>query len=212
MGVSRHPNTHHTTRKPSKMGSKNGKPVLRDEDVVALSKTSGMDEAEVRSSFDQFVTEHPNGKMKKKDFREMMEKALPAKDAAKMDDHVFRIYDKNNDGVIDFVEFMVVYHIMSEGAPEEVLRQLFRVFDVNNDGSINNKEMKRLVKDMMGLIKDVDNPEEATKEMIASSAFSEMDKDEDGKVTVDEFVTACLSQEQCSKMLALKVIDIFVDN
>merc|ERR1712055_733847 len=101
---------------------------------------------------------------------------------------------------------------MSEGTPEEVLRQLFRVFDVNNDGSINNKEMKRLVKDMMGLIKDVDNPEEATKEMIASSAFSEMDSNEDGKVTADEFVDACLNQEKFSKMLALKVIDIFVDN
>jgi len=194
------------------MGCKNGKPVLRDEDLEQLCKTSGMDEVEVKEAFDQFVTEHPNGKMKKKYFRELMEKALPKQDAGKMVDHVFRIYDKNNDGVIDFVEFMVVYHIMAEGSPEEVLRQMFRVFDVNNDGSINNKEMKRLVKDMMGLIRDVDSPEDATKEMIASSAFAEMDKDEDGKVTVDEFITACMSQEHCSKMLALKVIDIFVDD
>ena len=29
------------------------------------------------------------------------------KEIAKMEDHVFRVYDSNNDGFIDFVEFMV---------------------------------------------------------------------------------------------------------
>ena len=41
--------------------------------------------------------------------------------------------------------------------------------------------------------------------------FAKMDKDEDGNVSLDElFFTACLSQEQFTKMLAIKVIDIFV--
>jgi hypothetical protein len=61
------------------MGSKNGKPVLRDEDIAALSKSSGLDEAQVKESFNVFVAEHPNGKMKPKDFREMMAKAVPKK-------------------------------------------------------------------------------------------------------------------------------------
>jgi Ca2+-binding EF-hand superfamily protein len=65
---------------------------------------------------------------------------------------------------------------------------------------------------MMLLIKDVDNPEQATKDMIASSAFAEMDENSDGKITADEFVTACLAQDRFSKMLALKIIDIFVDD
>ena len=66
------------------MGSSNGKPVLRDEDVATLSKSSGMDEAQVKTAFDNFVTEHPDGKMRPKDFREMMQKAIPGKDAKKM--------------------------------------------------------------------------------------------------------------------------------
>merc|ERR1711874_702514 len=101
--------------------------------------------------------------------------------------------------------------IMADGTPEQVLTKIFRVFDVNSDGTISQKEMTRLVKDMYGLI-NIDNTEQATKEMIANNAFAEMDKNEDGKVTVDEFITACMSQEHCSKMLALKVIDIFVDD
>ena len=131
------------------MGSSNGKPVLRPEDVAALSKSSGLDETQVKQAFDNFVTEHPDAKMRPKDFREMMAKALPGKDAVKMEKHVFRIYDSNNDGYIDFPEFMIIYFIMNEGTPKEVLSRIFRVFDVNNDGSISMKEMKRLVKVMM---------------------------------------------------------------
>jgi len=193
------------------MGNKGGKPVLRDQDVVDLSKSSGMDEVQVRDAFNAFVEEHPNGKMKPKDFREMMGKALPKKDASKMEKHVFRIYDSNNDGVIDFVEFMVIFHIMSDGTPEQVLGKIFRLFDYNSDGSITSKEMKRLIKDMYGLIK-ADDPEAASEEMIAKSAFAEMDKDADGKVTEKEFLDACMAQEQLSTMLAIKVIDIFVED
>ena len=193
------------------MGSKNGKPVLREEDIAALSQSSGLDEAQVREAFNAFVTEHPNGRMKPKDFTAMMSQALPKKDASKMEKHVFRAYDTNNDGYIDFVELMVIFYIMSEGTPEEVLGKIFRVFDVNSDGTISKKEMTRLIKDMYGLLKTEDS-NVATKDFIAKSAFAEMDKDEDGKVSLDEFTTACLNQEEFSKMLALKVIDIFVDD
>ena len=193
------------------MGSKNGKPVLREEDIAALSKSSGLDETQVRESFDAFIAEHPNGKMKPKDFREMMSKALPKKDASKMEKHVFRIYDANNDGYIDFTEFMLIFFIMSDGAPEEVLTKIFRVFDVNSDGTITQKEMTKLIKDMYGLLKSED-PNLAAKGLIAKSAFAEMDKDQDGKVSTNEFVAACMGQEEFSMMLALKVIDIFVDD
>merc|ERR1711973_739378 len=194
-----------------RMGSKNGKPVLTEDQAEALAQSSGLTVDQVREYFEAFKTEHPNGKMKKKDFREMMSKALPKKDASKMEKHVFRIYDTNNDGYIDFVEFMVVYYIMSDGTPTEVLEKIFRVFDVNSDGTITKKELTRLIKDMYGLL-NTENAEQASKDLIAKSAFAEMDKDEDGKITTEEFVSACLGQEQFSKMLALKIIDIFVED
>lgn len=108
------------------MGSKNGKPILRDEDVVSLAKTSGLSDKEIRDAFESFVKEHPKGQMKPKDFRQLMSSALPKKDASKMEKHVFRIYDTNNDGHVDFVEFMVVYTIMAGGTEEEVLTKIFR--------------------------------------------------------------------------------------
>ena len=85
------------------------------------------------------------------------------------------------------------------------------MFDVNGDGSITLKEMTKLTTDMYGLLKSKD-PNLAAKDMIAKAAFAEMDKDQDGKVTLEEFIAACLGQEEVSKMLALKIIEIFVEN
>ena len=133
---------------------------------------------------------------------------MPKKDASKMEKHVFRIYDSNNDGYIDFIEFMLIFHIMSDGTPEEVLDKIFRVFDVNSDGSITKKEMARLIKDMYGLIKSED-PEAQSKDLIAKSAFAEMDQDGDGKITCAEFTAACLSQVCCTFILLLQYLAFF---
>merc|ERR1711892_1001467 len=177
------------------MGAKNGKPELRPQDIEDLKESSGFTEEQIKEAFQAFVTDHPNGKMKPKDFRDMMSKALPKKDASKMEKHVFRIYDTNNDGYIDFVEFLMI----------------FRLFDYNSDGNITNKEMKRLIGAMYGLIK-AEDPKAASEAMIAKTAFAEMDENQDGKVSKDEFVSACMQQDEFSKMLAIHVIDIFVED
>merc|ERR1712098_243914 len=142
----------------------------RPQDITALARSSGMEEDQVGKAFDVFIEEHPDGKMRPKDFREMMQKALPKEDASKMEKHVFRIYDTNNDGYIDFTEFMLIYFIMDDGTPEEVLTSMFRMFDVNSDGTITQKEMTKLIKDMYGLLKEED-PELAARELVTKSAF-----------------------------------------
>ena len=47
---------------------------------------------------------------------------------------------------------------------------------------------------------------------IAKSAFAEMDENQDGKVSCDEFVKACMERDEFTKMLTLKIIDIFVED
>ena len=48
---------------------------------------------------------------------------------------------------------MIMYNIMSDGTPEEVLVKIFRIFDVNSDGIINDREMTKLITDMYGMLK-----------------------------------------------------------
>jgi len=42
-------------------------------------------------------------------------------------DHIFRIFDKDGDGTIDFKEFMIATDLTTSGTPEEKLRWAFKV-------------------------------------------------------------------------------------
>ena len=44
--------------------------------------------------------------MNKTSFTRMLDQALPGQESKKMVPHIFRVYDENNDGFIDFAEFM----------------------------------------------------------------------------------------------------------
>jgi len=49
-----------------------------------------------------FVARHPDGKISKKEFSEMMRQCYPDVDMGKVEKHIFRMYDANGDGSIDF--------------------------------------------------------------------------------------------------------------
>ena len=46
---------------------------------------------------------------------------------------------------------------------------------------------------------------------MAQTAFLEMDSNEDGVVTMDEFLEACLGQSELCQLLALKAVEIFAE-
>jgi len=191
------------------MGCTNGKPVLSDEDLDFIANNTAASRDQVDEQYENFLGKHPAGKITKTDFQNMMQACFPDRDLSKIESHIFRMYDKNGDGHIDFREFMIVLYIMSNGTPEENLKQIFRIFDINNDGTLEPKELDKLVKDLFQMFTKKDNPDMASHEDLANKAFQEMDANSDGRVTQEEFVKACLNQATISKMLALKVIDVF---
>jgi len=191
------------------MGCINGKSLLTEEDMEFIARNTAMDRDKVESQYQNFLTRHPDGRISRKSFHDMMKDCYPGTDTEKLEKHIFRMYDTNDDGHIDFREFMIVLYIMSNGSPEENLKQIFRVFDINNDGSISPKELKRIVKDLFHLINEQD-ADQASQDVLVNSAFSEMDENNDGQITQDEFIEACMRQKKFSTMLTLRIIDIFV--
>lgn len=192
------------------MGCVNGKPVLTDEDLEFIANHTAITREEVDRQYENFLEKHPDGKIRKKDFQLMMRTCYPNTDTEKLEKHIFRMYDSNGDGYIDFREFMIVLYIMSNGTPEANLKQIFRIFDINGDGAISQKEMIRIVKDLFHILNHSDNPEQTSGEELAINAFKEMDIDLDGQVTRDEFLRACLAHKKISTMLALRIIDVFI--
>merc|ERR1712079_117076 len=193
------------------MGCVHATTILTNEDFEFIAKNTALTKVQVESRYQNFLKLHPDGRISRKSFHSMMKEGYPGADTEKLERHIFRMYDTNKDGHIDFREFMIVLYIMSNGTPQENLKQIFRVFDINNDGFISLKELQRIVKDLFHLINE-ENADEASQELLAQSAFNEMDENHDGQVSEDEFIEACMSQKKFSTMLTLKIIDVFVSS
>ena len=148
--------------------------------------------------------------MYKEDLKEMMSKALAGiseEDVAKIETHLFRIYDENQNGFIEFHEFMTVFCIFTGEESVSVLEKVFRIFDVDNTGTISKDEMLILVKDIHALIKD--DIKDYSDEEVALRAFEEMDANKDGRITREEFVSAVMDHKKFSQYLAMKIFDMF---
>ena len=94
---------------------------------------------QVRDHCSSFLHDHPDGKFEKEFFRRMITQSLKdfsPEELQKVEDHIFRIYDSNGDGVIDFHEFMTVFMILTGDEPRSVLEKIFLIFDVDNSGLI----------------------------------------------------------------------------
>ena len=192
------------------MGNKGGKVILTEEIVENISRSSGIETHKIRAECQNFLKDHPRGNMNRRDFRKFLKIALPKIDVKKMEENLFRMYDTNMDGIISMQEFLIVYHIFSEGTPEENLSKIFRIFDVDNNGVISKSELRKLVLDMSGIMKRSQNPNLAvTEDDITDSTWLEMDRDRDGSVTRDEFISSVLNHKKFSKLLAMQVIDLF---
>ena len=182
---------------------------LSEEHVEYLVKHLNMEKALIEEQYQLFLSNHPDGTISKKCFHTMFANCRPGGNLKKMSKHIWRIFDTNQDGVIDFREFIMVLYIMNNGTLESNLKQIFRVFDIDNNGTINVKEVKKVMKDLSKL--ENGNSENSKKDDLAHSVFKEMDENEDGEISEEEFIKACLGKKKFSKLIALKIIKIFIE-
>ena len=192
------------------MGNNHGTPELREEDVRSLQEASGKEEEEIREFFAKFLEDYPDGKIQAGGFKHIMENIIPHKSHDKLEQHVFKVYDVNGDGVIDFTEFMTVFFIMSEGSPEEVLAKIFKMIDFDGSGEVSVVEVTRLVTAMFCLL-EAEDPNVASQQFVAQSTFFECDDNGDGRVTQDEFIQSCLAREDFTNILTSKLVDLFIE-
>ena len=137
----------------------------------------------------------PNGRMDVEEFKKIYNRMFPSGVDDKYAGHVFRTFDVNKDGHIDFREFVCSLSITSRGSLEEKLRWAFRVYDIDEDGFITRKEMLEIVKAIFNMSRHNSlshhlpvSEDESTPEERVDDIIRELDKNMDGKLSEVEFV------------------------
>ncbi|KAL3171578.1 hypothetical protein MRX96_013775 [Rhipicephalus microplus] len=125
------------------MGKKNSK--LKGEVVARLAKETYFTEKEVRQWYKGFLKDCPNGLLTEQGFLRIYKQFFPRGDPSKFASLVFRVFDENKDGSIEFEEFIRALSVTSRGNVEEKLLWAFKLYDVDNDGFITREEMYNIV-------------------------------------------------------------------
>ena len=175
---------------------------LSGKNLEFLKANTGYDESTIKQSHKIFIKECPNGRLTPDKLIDLYTPFISKGKAEQYCDHVFRTFDTDQNGFIDFEEFVLAMYVTSAGSAEEKLTWAFRMYDVDGNGVIDPYEMCKVVEAIYGMrCKDATEPTSSAKER-AMKIFQRMDENEDGHLTEEEFLRGCLEDDELSKLLA----------
>lgn len=92
-----------------------------------------------------FQQDCPKGHLTKDQFIKVYKDFFPSGSAEGFCEHVFRTFDTDNSGFIDFKEFLLAINVTSSGTPEQKLEWAFRMYDIDGNGTIDEREMIKII-------------------------------------------------------------------
>ncbi|KAI3382262.1 hypothetical protein SNEBB_011444 [Seison nebaliae] len=184
------------------MGKSESKQKLSDHDINFLTKTTGFTKTEILDWHQGFLKDCPCGKLDKKKFIHVYKQFYPQGKADKFCEHVFRTFDTDSSGKIDFNEFLIAISITSHGDLRSKLNWAFTMYDIDRDGRIDKLELEKIVTAIYDLVgEDERGGENSPKERV-NKIFEIIDTNRDSYLTKEEFVQGCMADEQLRKLLA----------
>lgn len=109
-----------------------------------LKLTTKFTEMEICQWYENFQKQCPTGRITPEEFEEIYTRFFPETDAKCYARHVFRSFDTNDDGTLDFKEYIIALHMTSSGKTTRKLEWAFSLFDVDKNGYINKSEVKEI--------------------------------------------------------------------
>ncbi|XP_068614070.1 guanylate cyclase activator 1g [Brachionichthys hirsutus] len=169
----------------------------------------------IQKLYRRFASECPSGKLHLHEFRKIfgISRNATEEETAYMET-VFRSFDTNKDGQMDFMEFVAAVHLVLRGKLEDKLKWSFKVYDGDGNGCLDRDEVKLVVtiihriktknqQCVSGNIKD-----------ICDRIFEQLDKNNDSQISLEEFMEGAEKDPWVMDQLRLDLVpcDWFIEH
>lgn len=117
---------------------------------------------------------------------------------------VFKAFDVNCNGAITFRDLLVTLSTLLRGSVYERLRWTFKLYDLNGDGCISRGELGEVISavhELMGRNHHELDDKKARDQV--DRVFKKLDLNQDGVITIEEFLEACLKDDIVTKSLQM---------
>ncbi|XP_062244882.1 guanylyl cyclase-activating protein 2-like [Platichthys flesus] len=160
----------------------------------------------IQELYRKFASECPSGNLHLHEFKKIFGSSTPCteEESAYME-NVFRSFDTNKDGKLDFMEFVAAVHLVFRGKLEDKLRWSFKVYDTNGNGCLDRQEVRHILK-IINKIKRHNEPEVTENiDDICNRIFDLVDKNNDSQISLDEFIEGAEKDPWVMEQLKLDI-------
>ncbi|XP_068995814.1 A-type potassium channel modulatory protein KCNIP2-like [Embiotoca jacksoni] len=169
----------------------------RPEGLDLLVQQTHFNKKELQVLYRGFKNECPSGAVNEETFKSIYSQFFPQGDSSTYAHFLFEAFDTHNNGSVSFEDFVLNLSIILRGSITDKLNWAFNLYDLNKDGCITREEMTDIMNsiyDMMGKYTFPCMKDSVAKEHV-DSFFQKMDKNNDGVVTIEEFLETCQKDE-----------------
>ncbi|UJR22814.1 hypothetical protein I4U23_025844 [Adineta vaga] len=189
------------------MGNKAGKKgkvstELTAREIAMLKANTKYSEKEICEWHAGFLRDCPTGKLDKKKFVEVYKQFYPNGKADSFCKYAFATFDANNDGTIDFDEFLLAIAATSQGDLNDRLELAFDMYDISGDGQIDQKELTALISAMYDLVGETNRKGDNEPKKRAAEIIAKLDVGGDKKLNKQEFIAGCKNDPVVRRLLA----------
>ncbi|XP_042562328.1 recoverin b [Clupea harengus] len=178
---------------------------LSKEVLEDLKLNTRYTEEQLYTWYQTFLKECPTGRISQQQFENIYATFFPDADPKAYAQHVFRSFDQDSDGTLDFKEYIVALHLTSSGKTMEKLEWAFALYDLDRNGSITKNEIQEIVRSIFRMISEEDQkilPEdENTPEKRADKIWFFFGKKENDKLTEGEFIQGIMDNKNILRLI-----------
>ncbi|CDQ81675.1 unnamed protein product [Oncorhynchus mykiss] len=109
------------------------------------------------------------------------------------------------DNTMEFIEYVAALNLVLRGRLEDKLKWSFKVFDNDDNGRLDRHELRIIIRVRKGSVSDEAGQIHLTPEEVCDRIFQKVDENDDGQITLEEFVEGAKRDPWVQKLICLDI-------